>query len=215
MVHIPKEVCNQFYESKLRIDQKDEGRSWIDITLLSPSEKFFYASADLALPSFKKLGMTPNKITILSFTIGILGSICLYKHIIPLFMVFLYVSYWLDCADGQFARRYGPYTKFGDKLDHITDWISFSVLSFVFIGNYGYKIEFLYLFICFLFFVLFCLNFVTMAKLDGKKFIFKPICNMFPIENRRKLLLIAKYLRHIDTAMLMHFVAFSVIIYEL
>jgi len=183
--------------------------------LLSPSEKAFYGLADLALPAFKRWGMTPNRITLLSFLLGLLSSFCLIEGMLFLFVIFLYASYWLDCADGQFARRYGPYTAFGDKLDHYTDWVSFSVLIFVFLSKYHMSMNFFYYSSWIIFLFLFVIHFVCISKLDGNKYIFHSICKLFPIDDRNKLSMIVKHLRHMDTAMLIHGIAFSVVVFEI
>jgi phosphatidylglycerophosphate synthase len=45
---------------------------------------------------------------------------------------FFLISYTLDCADGNFARKYNQVSKFGDYLDHISDSTKYTLL-YVFI----------------------------------------------------------------------------------
>lgn len=210
-----KEADGPFYDDDLDTVRQKEKPYSLDRHLLSPSEKAFYLLADIALPLFKKCRMTPNQITVLSFVCGLLGSFFLFRGIISIFIVFLYISYWLDCVDGQFARRYGPYTKFGDRLDHFTDWVSFCILIFVFITRYSHQMNLKYYAVSAIFFTLFGINFICTTKLDGKKYVFNSICKFFPIKNRHYLSLIVRYLRHMDTAMLTHLIAISVIVFEI
>ena len=215
MVNIVKESNGPFYDDNLDTVRQKEKPYSLDRHLLSPSDKAFYLLADIALPLFKKCNMTPNQITVLSFVCGVLGSFFLFRGIVSIFLVLLYMSYWLDCVDGQFARKYGPYTEFGDKLDHFTDWVSFCILLLVFITRYSHQMNLKYYAVCAVFFTLLGINFISTAKLDGKKYVFNSLCKIFPVKNRDYLSLTVKYLRHLDTAMLTHFIAISVILYEI
>lgn len=78
-------------------------------------------------PTFKKIGFTPNGITTLSFIFGILAVYFLQKsntYTGSIFAgLFYFISYFFDCQDGNFARTYKMYSKFGDLYDHISDAI--------------------------------------------------------------------------------------------
>lgn len=72
-------------------------------------------------PTFRKLHFTPNGITTLSLIFGIFACFFLWKGKILLFSVMYFVSYFFDCMDGTFARKYGMTSKFGDYYDHGKD----------------------------------------------------------------------------------------------
>jgi len=72
-------------------------------------------------PTFYKLGFNANGITTLSLIFGLLSIFFLYKGSIYLFMISYSISYFFDCMDGYFARRYKFVSKFGDYYDHIKD----------------------------------------------------------------------------------------------
>ena len=72
-------------------------------------------------PTFYKLGFNANGITTLSLIFGLLSIFFLYKGSIYLFMISYLISYFFDCMDGYFARRYKCVSKFGDYYDHIKD----------------------------------------------------------------------------------------------
>ena len=91
----------------------NENENFIDDFLLDISE---YVS-----PFFYSLGFSPNDITTLSLITGLLCIYFLYTKNIILFVVFFILSYFFDCLDGHYARKYNMVTKFGDYYDHIKD----------------------------------------------------------------------------------------------
>lgn len=81
--------------------------------------------------SFKRNNYTPNMITTLS---TITAIICIYtyvKHKYIISAIFLFLSYFFDCLDGNFARRYNMETEFGDYYDHIKDMLFYTILMVV------------------------------------------------------------------------------------
>jgi phosphatidylglycerophosphate synthase len=89
---------------------------------------------------FKKLNFTPNGITILSLIFGVLAVVFLYKDHPVLSVIFYYISYFFDCLDGYYARKYDMVTKFGDMLDHIKDWCVNIAFTFVLYKKYKNKL---------------------------------------------------------------------------
>ena len=80
--------------------------------------------------------LTPNILT----TISILFSgytVYLLLNSNYFLASFMYlISYYFDCMDGYFARKYKMYSKFGDYYDHIADIFKFvSVLYTLFYIN--------------------------------------------------------------------------------
>lgn len=85
----------------------------IDVELIQISDKLS--------PSFKAVGMTPNGITTLSLITGLISVYMIYKNK-PIYGVLMYtLSYFFDCMDGYYARKYNMTSKFGDMYDHIKD----------------------------------------------------------------------------------------------
>lgn len=74
-------------------------------------------------PFFKKLGFTPNGITTISLIFGLLSIYLLYKGHIWLFAITFYLSYFFDCMDGHYARKYDMVSVGGDMYDHVKDLI--------------------------------------------------------------------------------------------
>lgn len=70
---------------------------------------------------FRPLNYTPNMITTMSLFLGLM-SVVLYHYQYYLFsIIFFITAYILDCADGNYARKYNMETAFGDYYDHISD----------------------------------------------------------------------------------------------
>ncbi len=100
----------------------------------------------------KKLNFTPNKITTLAVISWIISAIILYythddnKYILLPFVIFFYLlSYFLDCFDGFFARKYDMITNFGDMYDHISDWTKSLVFLVLFYLKMDKKIFGIYI----------------------------------------------------------------------
>ena len=55
----------------------------------------------------------------------------LYKDQNTLAMMTYFLSYYYDCADGNYARKYNMVTTFGDYYDHLSDWFKLALIFFV------------------------------------------------------------------------------------
>mgnify|MGYP001355000186 CR=1 FL=1 len=80
---------------------------------------------------FYNLGMTPNMVTFLSLVVALFGAYLLYKNYYLAWAFCWMISYLLDVADGQMARRYNMVSEGGDYFDHISDNIKMIVLLIV------------------------------------------------------------------------------------
>ncbi len=87
--------------------------------------------AESQLDMYKKIGLTPNKITLLAFITGLLCAYLVYKKQYE-YAAFMYLlSYYFDTADGKFARKYNMASKIGDYWDHASDYIKTVILAIV------------------------------------------------------------------------------------
>lgn len=67
--------------------------------------------------------LRPNHITLVSIALSIA---CIYFFVRGDYVVSAacyLMSYIADCFDGYYARKYDMTTKFGDWLDHVSDWL--------------------------------------------------------------------------------------------
>ena len=76
---------------------------------------------------FKKFGITPNQITFFSFFFCVTSSYFLIKGLIFYFIIFWYLSHFLDYCDGTLARITNNKTKILLRLDHFVDLIKLQV----------------------------------------------------------------------------------------
>jgi phosphatidylglycerophosphate synthase len=84
-------------------------------------ENIFQKFADLLVPYLDCINIHPNIITLLNFIIGFLCALSLYFGGISMCIMLLFTYYLCDCIDGTLARYSNKTSKFGEKLDHISD----------------------------------------------------------------------------------------------
>lgn len=114
----------------------ESGNQKIPKSLDNPLDNIIYSLADQINPYFYRLHMTPNQITTLSliFLLMSVGAIVRHK---PVLFAFLYLlSYFFDCADGSYARRYKMTSKYGDLYDHGKDILGFIIICYVILIRY-------------------------------------------------------------------------------
>jgi phosphatidylglycerophosphate synthase len=103
----------------------------IPTELDNPIDVFLYNQIDKHLDFYNNIGFTPNRLTTLSLIFGLIGVYNLYCDNYLYGALFFFISYYFDCADGKFARKYDMVTKFGDIYDHFTDFIKVILLFYV------------------------------------------------------------------------------------
>jgi phosphatidylglycerophosphate synthase len=79
---------------------------------------------------YKSLKMNPNHLTAISFIFGLMTAYYIYHGQDKLAAVTLFLSYYYDCMDGHYARKYNMVTEFGDYFDHFSDWTKTGVILF-------------------------------------------------------------------------------------
>ena len=97
----------------------------------NPFDNILIKLSDILCPLFKKTNHTPNMITTYSLIFGLLAVFCLYKGYIFMFAITYIISYFFDCLDGHFARKYKMTTIIGDLYDHIKDIIIYIMILYV------------------------------------------------------------------------------------
>jgi cardiolipin synthase len=106
----------------------------------NPIDNILYDLCEIISPTFYKFGFVPNTITFLSF-ITTLVSLNYYNFEQNIQgSIFLIISYFFDCLDGYFARKYNMISKFGDYLDHGTDFFLALGLIYMFYKKNSYDI---------------------------------------------------------------------------
>ena len=86
-------------------------------------------------PIFRSLNITPNILTTLSLLITLVGLLVYRKGYVIIGAILYFVGYYFDCADGNYARKYGLVTQFGDYYDHLSDVFKYLVFSWVLLAS--------------------------------------------------------------------------------
>lgn len=89
----------------------------------NPIDNILYIFVEQLSPLLKKLNFTPNIITLLSFITALVSLRYFNYQQNVVGSIWFVISYFLDCVDGYYARRYNMVTEFGDYFDHFTDAI--------------------------------------------------------------------------------------------
>jgi len=93
----------------------------INADFLNPIEKHTANLAANLNPYYKSLNMTPNHVTTLSLLAGMGAIYHLLKRQYIWTILFIFISYFFDVSDGNYAREYNMVSKFGKLYDHFKD----------------------------------------------------------------------------------------------
>lgn len=107
----------------------------------NPIDAWLLAHTARVLPALRASGHTPNTITTYSFACGLLAVWFLRHDSVIGFAVFFAMAYIFDCLDGQYARRYGMTSHFGDIYDHVTDLIVYGLIAATVFLRFGKTIR--------------------------------------------------------------------------
>lgn len=101
-------------------------------------QKLFRSIAEKTLPFFKKIGFTASGITTVSIIFSLLSLIFHYYQYLYVSALFYLIYYILDCADGQFARKYKMTSYFGE----VYDWNKDHIITFSFLLYFIISMDF-------------------------------------------------------------------------
>lgn len=86
---------------------------------------------------FKLLKFTPNNVTLLSFILCVISNFFLLNGQLKLFLVFWYLSHFMDYVDGTLARLTDNKTKILLRVDHLSDLIKIQTTIICFCIHYN------------------------------------------------------------------------------
>lgn len=105
----------------------------------NPYDNLMINFSEKVSENFKKLNFTPNHLTTISLIFSLISAVFLYKIndknkklYKTLAIIFYLLSYFFDCLDGYYARKYDMVTSFGDKYDHYGDIIKHLIIYRIF-----------------------------------------------------------------------------------
>lgn len=99
----------------------------------NPIDWYIYHGISPIVDVLRTWGVTPNDISILSFLAALVAIYYTYQRCWVPAIIAWSLNYFFDCMDGMMARRYNMESRFGDILDHTTDYMSFIGLFIVFV----------------------------------------------------------------------------------
>ena len=105
----------------------------------NPLDLLFYKIGDIISPIFYALNLTANHLTIIGLLLGLLSLYYLYVNNLLLFGILWMLSFFFDCIDGGYARKYKMVSEYGDMLDTVSDYIKIILLIFVVYKKYNFK----------------------------------------------------------------------------
>jgi phosphatidylglycerophosphate synthase len=83
------------------------------------------------------LRLTPNMVTLLSFLAALLALWMLHRRQLVGFVALALLSYYFDVLDGNMARRYRIFSRYGEAFDHLSDAAFFVGIVAVLAFSYG------------------------------------------------------------------------------
>ena len=133
--------------------------------LENPIDNLIYKDIDKVSSIFKKYNFTPNMLTTISAFFGFLSIYAICKDKFLSGGILYFISYYFDCLDGYYARKYDMVTKFGDYYDHISDTVKIiTIICTLYYIDSG-KLLFVMPFFTKLLMVLFCSSIICFISL--------------------------------------------------
>lgn len=103
----------------------------------NPIDNVMIETSEILSPHFKSLNYTPNGITTISLIFAAASLYHLYNYDVIYFAIYFTISYFFDCMDGYYARKYDMVTESGDKYDHFKDLIVIVALFYMLYSRYN------------------------------------------------------------------------------
>lgn len=103
----------------------------VPCNLDNPIDSFLINICEKSSKFFSDLNLTPNILTTISLLLAIFSIILFYYDYYYISAIVFLISYFFDCCDGHFARKYHMMTKFGCYYDHVSDTLKYILLGAV------------------------------------------------------------------------------------
>jgi phosphatidylglycerophosphate synthase len=175
-------------------------------------DNIFIDGAEVISPYFYKLHFSPNDITTLSLITGLMCVSLFMQQQYVLAGVLYMISYFFDCMDGFYARKYKMTSDIGDLYDHFKDYLIFGILFYLLYQHHkNSQHKYIYLAILIVFILLCGMHFgcqeIYYDKLTATTQIYKMAC---PVKNKDTVTNALKYTKYFGCGTLTLF--FSVFI---
>jgi len=123
-------------------------------------ENVFIDISDSIDPYFYKLKFSANDITTLSLITGLICISLFMQQQYVLSGIFYMISFFFDCMDGYYARKYKMTSDIGDIYDHFKDYVIFAILFYLLYNHHkNSQYKYMYLLILIILLILCSLHF--------------------------------------------------------
>ncbi len=133
------------------------GGMWEQIVMGPPSVRIVWFLANFT-------SLTPNKVTVISFLVGVLSAVAFYLHNYILGAILYELSFMIDTSDGKLSRLLGKSTKTGVVFDGMLDTLRLFIVSLAFSFSY-YTLTNNYLIFVYMFTAVFLIMFFAFTGL--------------------------------------------------
>ena len=97
----------------------------------NPVDRFLLCNiGEILGEKLHKYNFTPNMITTIGAIFRIISVYYLFRGHKVIFISTAILSYFFDCLDGFYARKYNMCTELGDMYDHISDTVYHFILMY-------------------------------------------------------------------------------------
>ncbi len=133
------------------------GGMWEQIVMGPPSVRIVWFLANFT-------SLTPNKVTVISFLVGVLSAVAFYLHNYILGAILYELSFMIDTSDGKLSRLLGKSTKTGVVFDGMLDTLRLFIVSLALSFSY-YSLTNNYLIFVYMFTAVFLVMFFAFTGL--------------------------------------------------
>jgi phosphatidylglycerophosphate synthase len=102
----------------------------IDRSLENPVDDVLLALSDRVSSQLHKLNVVPNQITMASLLSGLISAYLIYQEMYVPASILFFVSYFFDCLDGYYARKYDLVSEFGHWFDKTSDFFKLVLIAY-------------------------------------------------------------------------------------
>lgn len=98
-------------------------------SLDNPIDNYLIDLCEKLAPIYNYYNFTPNVLTTFSLLFGIISVLLFVNDFYVLAAIIFFISYFFDCCDGHYARKYGLVTTFGCYYDHVSDTLKYIMMG--------------------------------------------------------------------------------------
>lgn len=124
------ESAKQYSDKNIYRDSVLIGK--IHHSLEDPVSNILYILSDKIAPALKYINQTPNQVTTMRTALLLIAILyCIPRKMYRTGAILYILSYFGDCLDGLYSRKYDMVSIFGDYYDHLADIISMSLTMYI------------------------------------------------------------------------------------